>query len=193
MKHLIVYCHPNPNSFCNAIKDAVITHIREKGGEYTVRDLYAIGFDPVLNSSDFEALKRGEVPQDIHTEQAYISQADTITFIYPIWWTGMPAIVKGYIDRVLNHGFAYTFNDKGPIGLLKDKKVSIFNTHGLPGNHYDTIGMYLSMNMTTDAGIFQFCGLEVINHKYFASVPFISVAERENMLEEVKMIVENIY
>ena len=123
MKNLIVYTHPNPVSFGNAIKEQVIAACKSMGREYVLRDLYEMGFDPVLKGSDFTGIQNGQIPLDVKVEQEHILTADIITFVYPVWWTGMPALLKGYIDRVFSYGFAYTVNDGGIVPLLKGKKV----------------------------------------------------------------------
>lgn len=160
MKHLIVYTHPNPLSFNNALKDILVEVSNDKGHETVIRDLYELQFDPVLKGSDFVGFKSGNIPDDIKREQEFITWADMITFIYPIWWTGLPALLKGYIDRVLSYGFAYAYGDNGVIKLLPGKKVMILNTCGTPKDMYEATGMIKSMNQTSDEGIFEFCGIK---------------------------------
>ena len=113
MKHLIIYTHPNPASFNHAIKETLARVLKEKGHEVRVRDLYALGFDPVLKASDFETFLAGKVPVDIAVEQEHIRWAEQLTFLYPIWWGRMPSIAGGYIDRVLSKGFAYDYTVTG--------------------------------------------------------------------------------
>ncbi len=84
MKHLIVYAHPNPESLNHAILDTTVNTLKKNGHEVVVRDLYALDFQPVLKPEDTEAMKAGQTPNDIKTEQEFISEADAITFIYPI-------------------------------------------------------------------------------------------------------------
>ena len=100
MNYLVVYAHPNPKSFCHAIKEEVVACIKKKGENCEVRDLYQMGFNPVLGSSDFVQFLQKKTPEDIQKEQDLIRQADILVFVYPVWWFSMPAILKGYIDRV---------------------------------------------------------------------------------------------
>ncbi|MCM8775297.1 MAG: NAD(P)H-dependent oxidoreductase [Candidatus Omnitrophica bacterium] len=188
MKHLIVYCHPNPKSFNHAVKETFVLALKQKGQDVRVRDLYDLNFDPVLKGSDFAAFQEGNVPEDIRREQEQIRWADVITFIFPIWWTGMPARMKGYIDRVFSHGFAYVMDEKGLRGLLGSKKMIIFNTCGTPEDVYIRSGMRKSIEQIFQEGIFGFCGMKVIGHKFFGAVPTVSNDERAKMLEEVKRI-----
>jgi NAD(P)H dehydrogenase (quinone) len=110
------------------------------------------------------------------------------TFIYPIWWTGMPAMVKGYIDRVFTEGFAIAEAESGMKGLLYGKRVYIFNTTGIPEHIGIESGMFNLLNSTTDMAIFGFCGFEIVGHKYFSGVPDATEFERKAMLDEVKKI-----
>lgn len=188
MKYLIVYSHPNPKSFNHAIKETVREELEKKGHEVRVRDLYGIGFDPVLKGRDFEALSKGEVLGDVRAEQDHLRWAQTAIFIFPVWWTGLPAMMKGYIDRVFSHGFAYAIENGGIKKLLIGKKAMIINTTGSPREMYEASGMYKSLIQTSDDGIFGFCGVEMVGHKFFPGVPFVSDADRKAMLEEVKEI-----
>ncbi len=188
MNNLIIYAHPNNRSFNNSILEKIIDTGNKLGHESKVRNLYKMNFQPVLSAEDFDSIQAGEVPADIRIEQDWIRWADTITFIYPIWWTSMPAILKGYIDRILLHGFAYAVAGDKIIPLLKGKKVVIYNTLGQTLEEYQNNGMIQSLNMTTDTGIFDFCGMKVLEHKYFGSV---NTAD-ENTLDQYLIEVETI-
>lgn len=190
MKQLIVFCHPNQMSFCSAIMQKVVETYQSIGDEIVIRDLYKLGFDPILKGKDFEALKSGNLPEDIRTEQNYIRQSDIVTFIYPIWWTGLPALLKGYIDRIFLYGFAYALDENMNVQpLLKGKKAIIINTSGAPNEYYDEIGMTKALEMTTDKGIFEFCGFEVLLHKIFGAVPYVDDNTRKGMLEEIPVLI----
>jgi NAD(P)H dehydrogenase (quinone) len=187
MKHLIVYSHPNPASFNHKIKEKYIETLMSKGHEIIVRDLYAMNFNPVLSSQDFVGLRAKNLPEDIKREQEYIKWADVITFIYPIWWTGMPALIKGYVDRIFLNGFAYAVNQNGTIKLLTDKKAVVLSTHGQPKSVYEG-EYYNALETTFDKGIMNFCGIEVINHTYFPSVRTANEETIKEYLNTVKEI-----
>ena len=190
MKYLIVYAHPKPKSFNHAILETISEELKKKKKEFKVRDLYKIGFNPLLSTKDLSEIQNGAVPQDIKREQNYISKADTIIFVFPIWWSAMPAMLKGYIDRVFSFGFAYDETEDGITGLLKGKKVMIVNTTGASKEDYERMGGFKMMNMSMDMAIFQFIGMEVIGHKYFSSVPYVSQQDRKKMLKELKLLVK---
>jgi len=189
MKYLIVYAHPEPKSFNHAILETISEELKKKKKEFKVRDLYKIHFDPILSAEDFAAFQNGAIPDDIKTEQDYIRSADTLIFIFPIWWSSMPAILKGYIDRVFSLKFAYDITSDGVIGLLKGKKAFIVSTTGASKEDNEKMGAFKMMNMSMDMAIFQFSGLEVIKHKYFSSVQYVSDKDRKQMLEELRLIV----
>ncbi|MBF0539553.1 MAG: NAD(P)H-dependent oxidoreductase, partial [Nitrospirae bacterium] len=157
-----------------------------------LRDLYAIGFDPVLKPADFEAIQGGSVLDDVKIEQDHIRWADIITLIHPIWWTGLPALLKGYIDRVISYGFAFSTDGNKFKGLLQDKKVLIINTTGTDRQTYEQSDMFSSLDKTTNDGIYRFCAMEVIDHKYFCAVPYVTQQERVAMLAEVRNIAKTV-
>lgn len=193
INHLIVYCNPNPKSLSSAYRDALVELTEMSANPVNVRDLYNIGFSPVLEMRDFDAVKHGQIPAEVKVEQDYVMWANLITFVYPVWWAGMPALMKGYIDRVFMKGFAYTMDDEGHLkGLLGDKKVVILNNMGFPYAYYEKVGMLDSMKQATDEGIFKFCGMEVVEHRFFGHLDAASKAEREGHVEVLKMIYDKI-
>jgi NAD(P)H dehydrogenase (quinone) len=167
MKHLIIYAHPIQGSLNCHFKNTLIDYLHSKNQEVEVRDLYQINFDPVLSLKDMLGQRKGEIAEDIKIEQEYIDWADCITFIYPIWWTGLPAIVKGYIDRVFSYGFAYRYDQGIQKGLLTGKQVVIINTHGKSHQEYSDLGMDKALSLTSDKGIYSYCGLEIKEHLFF--------------------------
>ena len=155
-----------------------------------LRDLYEIGFDPVLKAEDFLAFRKGKVPDDIAIEQEYIKWADLITFIYPIWWANMPAMLKGYCDRVLQHGFAYNMTDNGyPVPLLSGKKVIIINNMGHDYESYKKSGVLDAIILNTDDATFDFCGMDVLEHHFFGKA---ASAPREQLVGYIHSL-ETIY
>lgn len=167
MKHLIIYAHPNPNSINSQLKNALVEHLDQNCNEVVVRDLYQLNFNPVLSLHDMEGQRKGIVADDVKQEQEFIAWSDSITFIYPIWWTGLPAIMKGYIDRVFSYGFAYRYNKGLQEGLLKGKQTVIINTHGKSNAEYEAIGMDKALRLTSENGIYTYSGLEVLKHFFF--------------------------
>ncbi|MFH1858289.1 MAG: NAD(P)H-dependent oxidoreductase [Candidatus Omnitrophota bacterium] len=188
MQYLVIYAHPNPKSFNHAVKEQIETVLKSQKKEFWIRDLYSLNFNPALSAADLTQLAQGAVPQDIQTEQDFVRKADTLIFVHPVWWFGMPAVLKGYIDRVFSYGFAYRVTKKGLEGLLSDKKVMIFNTTGGMEEDYQKQGYIEGIKTTVERGIFEFCGMKVILHKYFYAVPSVDAKAREAMLAEIKNI-----
>ncbi|OAH59611.1 MULTISPECIES: NAD(P)H-dependent oxidoreductase [Bacillaceae] len=193
MNHLIVYAHPYADSFNHAILETTVQALKKNSHEVVVRDLYALDFYPVLKPEDTAAMKAGKTPKDIKTEQEFITQADVITFIYPIWWTGLPAILKGYVDRVFAYDFAYSADEKGNVQLLTGKKGFIINTHDYSNEVYDEMGMTAGLKVTSDMGIFDFCGIEPVEHLFFGSVGQVDDEAYKGMLKKVEDTVQSIF
>ena len=186
MDYLIVYAHPNPKSFNHAILEATQERLTHLGKTHNTRDLYAIGFEPVLSAQDFTAFGQHKTPPDIAQEQDHIKEAKTIIFIHPVWWFGMPAILKGYIDRVFSRGFAYDVNEKGLVGLLPDKRVFAINTTGGSEAVYHQAGFSQGLKSTIDIGTYALCGMKVEQHLFFYEVPTITKETREAMLAQIR-------
>lgn len=185
MKYIILYAHPNPKSFNHAILEHVQENLKRNKKEFILRDLYSMKFNPVLDAPDFAAMGKKQVLPDVAEEQKYIREADKIIVIHPVWWFGMPAMLKGYVDRVFSRGFAYDYDAGGLKGLLSGKKIIIINTTGGPGENYENNGFKNALRLTTEVGTYELCGLKVEQHVYCYSVPTISNDERVTMLKEI--------
>ena len=107
MNHLIIFAHPNSQkSFGRAIVDRVVKASQQLGVKTHLRDLYTMEFNPIISFEELQSANKGIIPAEIQQEHEFIRQADLITMVYPLWWMGFPAMLKGYLDRVLTHGFA---------------------------------------------------------------------------------------
>jgi len=188
MKFLIVYGHPNPKSFNQAILETLSASLQEAGHDIEIRDLYKMSFDPVLKGPELEGFQKGVFPEDVLREQQHVAWTDILVFISPIWWGGMTSILRGYFDRVFAMGFAYRFGTGGLEGLLTSKKALVINTIGASRQEYESTGVFRSLNQTMDETVFQFCGMEVLGHHYFCSVTTCSAEERGRMLDDVKAL-----
>ena len=167
MKHLIIYTHPNPESLNAYLKNSLVEYLKQSHHEVVVRDLYLLNFNPVLSLEDMAGQRQGTVADDVKQEQSFINWCDCITFIHPIWWTGLPALMKGYIERVFSYGFAYRYDQGIQKGLLVGKQTVIINTHGKSNSEYEAIGMNQALLLTSDKGIYTYAGLEIRKHFLF--------------------------
>ncbi len=111
MRAHVVYAHPRAGSFTHAVLDAFTAGLRDAGRTVTVSDLYAKGFQPLLAGEEYRreatAATGRPVAPDVAAEQAALEAADLWAFVYPVWWTDCPAILKGWFDRVWSVGWAY--------------------------------------------------------------------------------------
>lgn len=141
-KVLFVVGDPRHESVEWDLVATAVKHFMKKGLEVEVRDLYQIGFNPVLPRSSFFHAKDGfgPAPQDVAVEQKYVSAADFIVFCYPNWHDSPNAITKGYMERVFSKQFAYRDTDKGLEGLLKDKAVFTIMNAGWIGMGRGDVG-----------------------------------------------------
>lgn len=110
---LVIYCHPCEGSFTAAVRDVVLDRLSAAGAEFRLRDLYAKGFDPVLSASEHRIYDKhpgncGPVQQDVDD----LLWCDTLIFVYPTWWFSYPAVLKGWLDRVLLPGVAFHLPDE---------------------------------------------------------------------------------
>ena len=189
MNCLIIYSHPNPKSFNHAIKETLKKTFESQKHAVCVRDLYAMKFNPVLSSKDFELMSKNKVAGDVKKEQGHVSWADVIFFVFPVWWDSFPAIARGYLDRVFSTNFAYTHDGKG---LLKGKKVAIICTFGAPKNVCESMGVFKAMDVTIGECLAGFCGMTLIESRYLNSIPSITDAERQKMLDEISSFAKKI-
>lgn len=185
MKHLIIFAHPNnQQSFNKAILEQVIQASQSLNVETQVRDLYSLNFNPVLSWSELQAATQKITPTEIQYEQQLIDQSDLITLIYPLWWMGFPAILKGYLDRILSHGFAYKTENGVSVGLLQGKKMQHFITIGNNLEKYQNLGFDKSICDCLVNGLFNYCGITDISHQLFGDIYILSDQEREQILHE---------
>ncbi len=184
MNHLIIFAHPNfENSFGRAIANAVAQVSQALGMNVQFRDLYAMNFNPLLSLDELQNANKGVIPADIQQEHELILQADFITLVYPLWWMGFPAILKGYLDRVLSHGFAYKTENGESVGLLKGKQMQQFITIGSNVEKYKEFGVDKSLNHCLVNGLFNYCGIKNVEYELFGDIHLIDDAARQAMIE----------
>ena len=115
--------------------------LKDGGHSFEVVDLHAVRFDPRLKIQDFTQFAGGQMPQDVLNQQEKVAVADALVLIHPMLLASFPAILKGWMDRVFSHGFAYQGLENGYKGLLKHKKALIINTTGFPEAWYKETGL----------------------------------------------------
>lgn len=192
LKALIVFAHPNENSFNGAVLNAAKNALASEKAEVKIKDLYRMQWNPLLSTGDLQQIYNGQVPPDIAAEQNEVRWADMLLFIYPIWWYEQPAILKGWIDRVMIHGFAYRITENGMMeGLLKGKKAMVITTSGADKENMDKNGITAAINTCMINGTLGFSGFEKVQHKNLYAVPAVSDGQRQEMLRDVEETVRN--
>jgi NAD(P)H dehydrogenase (quinone) len=134
MNVLVVYCHPCEDSFNAAVLKVTLDALRERGHDCKVSDLYRDGFNPVMQAAEWH--KYHDLAQNIEPvrEQAdHIRWAEAVIFIYPTWWYGLPAMLKGWLERVLVPGLAFDIPtaQRGSVPKLKHiQRIMVLTTCG---------------------------------------------------------------
>lgn len=182
MHVLIVYAHPEPRSFNGAMRDVAVDLLRSNGHSVDVSDLYAMRFVPTVGADDFtgeradpdflsiageqtHAVEHGTLRPDIAAEQDKIRRADFLILQFPIWWFGMPAIMKGWADRVFARGFAYVSGRKYDTGLLRGKAAMVATTTGTSADTYAPDGIdgdILNVLWPIHNGLLRYTGFDVV-------------------------------
>ena len=150
MNVLIVYAHPEPKSFNAALRDAAVSRLTQLGHDVQVSDLYAQNFNPAAGPGDYaeranpdqyeyrtemkHALKGTGYVAEIESEQEKLRWCNALILQFPMWWFALPAILKGWVDRVMTYGFAYAPGHKFEAGLLKGRRAMVSVTTGAHAN-----------------------------------------------------------
>ena len=117
MRCLVVYCHPVPESFGAALRDTAVAALSDRGCDVRLTDLYAEGFDPVLGADERRAMDRAPTDPALAPHIENLRWAQAILFVYPTWWYGLPAMLKGWLDRGLT-AFTGKFSALGDLGII---------------------------------------------------------------------------
>ncbi|WAH39346.1 NAD(P)H-dependent oxidoreductase [Alicyclobacillus dauci] len=184
MNVLIIYAHPNPNSFNAAVLAQVERALRESRHDFTVIDLYKDNFNPVLVYNDDRFRRDLKDDPETTAYRELIRAADHLILIYPVWWYGTPAILKGFFDRVFASGFAFTYDGMIPKGLLKGKSAWVFYTIDSPRWYAAIFRLSADWIVVRDATL-KFCGVKPVKRFMFANVKRSCTGRREKWLDTV--------
>jgi putative NADPH-quinone reductase len=187
----IILGHPAKGSFNHAIAETVRDAMSGKGYKIFYHDLYAEKFDPVL--PDGETLKSGAIAPNIQRYCNEIAGSNVIIIVHPNWWGQPPAILKGWVDRILRPGVAYKFqeSDSGegiPIGLLKAKAAIVFNTSNTPLEREQNV-FGDPLEQLWKKCIFDLCGVNKFYRKVYSVVCTSTPEQRKAWLKDVREVV----
>ena len=187
MKISIILAHPIAGSFNHAIASRAVKVLKRNGHDVFFHDLYQERFDPVLTGAEIS--KGASLPPAIELHCEEIAMADGIVVIHPNWWGQPPAILKGWVDRVIRPGVAYEFleGDRGdgiPKGLLRARASLIFNTSNTPAERESRVFGDPLETLWKNC-VFGLCGVGNVYRKTFTVVVTSAAARRAQWLNEV--------
>lgn len=189
MRVLIVCAHPEPRSLSGALREFAVERLRRAGHEVTVSDLYAMNWKAAVDGADFLNHEPGQILKveaaskrayeadaqsaDIAAEQRKLLWADALVLQFPLWWFSMPAILKGWIDRVYAYGLAYgvgehsdrRWGDRYGEGMFKGKRAMLIVTTGGWASHYSERGVNGRMEdllFPINHGMLYYAGFDVL-------------------------------
>jgi len=205
MNILIVHAHENPNSFCSALSGTAQSTLVSQGHHVELSDLYADQFNPIGGSHDFTSLsdaahykyaseqlhasKHQGFSEELQVEMNKLLAADVLNFNFPLWWFGFPAIMKGWVDRVMAYGVAYGgdygFREKG---RFAGKRAFVTITTGSPASAYQTSGANKrtmdQILQNAHEGIFGLVGYKVLDPFIAYGVSWIDAEARDTILKD---------
>ena len=195
MKVSVILAHPDPESFNHAIARTVIEQIKRNGHSVFFHNLYDEDFNPVLGAKEIPSAAL--LPKSIKDHCEEIRQADGIIIVHPNWWGQPPAILKGWIDRVIRPGIAYEFleGDSGegiPNGLLQARVAIVLNTSNTePEREKKVFGDPLEAIWKNC--IFDLCGVRTFHRRTFSIIITSTEDQRRLWLDEVRILVDSVF
>ncbi|POY37192.1 NADPH:quinone reductase [Solitalea longa] len=187
---LIINGHPDKESFCHSIAEQYEAGASLTGATVNTLNLIAEEFSPVLK---YGYRKRTELEPFLQQAQKLIKEADHLVFVYPTWWGGPPALLKGFLDRVFLPGFAFKYrpNSVWWDKLLTQKSARIITTMDTPAWYYKLLygnaGVKMIKNNTLN-----FCGISPVKTTYLAVIKDSSADQRNKWLKEIYTLGRNL-
>lgn len=181
---LVILGHPNNDSFCGAIANSYAESGRAAGHELRLISVGDLSFDPLLHTGSISVQ---ELEPDLVAAQASITWAQHIVFVYPIWWGSMPALLKGFIDRVFLAGFAFKYREGSPFWdrLLSGRSAHLLVTMDAPPWFFRWVYRMPGHNQMKRS-ILEFCGIKPVTISSFGPIKGSTPQRREKWLGQVK-------
>ncbi len=197
MKYLLITSHPYKGSFNNAIAEAFSEAAAVKGHRINTIDLVADGFNPVMDSEDLRLWREGKSDEPlVEKYQQAVEEADTLVFPFPVWWGLMPAVLKGFCDKVLTPGWAYNYGmengkiiDGVLIGRLDNKTAIVITTMEMPEADYNR-NFNNPVENAFIKNTLELCGIKVSKFIQIDRIGNIDNERAKANLEKIKGLVE---
>lgn len=195
MRLSVILAHPDRHSFNHAIAGTCVEELRKNRHDVILHDLYDEEFDPLLPSDELP--KEAALTPQVENHCAEIAHADGIIIVHPNWWGQPPAILKGWIDRVLRPDVAYCFleGDKGdgiPVGLLSARAAVVFNTSNTPAERELRVFGDPLETLWKNC-VFDLCGVKAFHRRMFGVVVTSTAEQRSEWLKEVQSVVSRCF
>jgi NAD(P)H dehydrogenase (quinone) len=188
MKIFVLIGHQKAGSFCHAIAATAIDELKAMGHEVVFHDLYAEKFDPLLYNEEIP--RDAELPPVIRQHCDEVLAADAYIVVHPNWWAMPPAMLKGWIDRVIRQGMMYRFGPNGLEGMLAGRRALVFTTSNTPRD--DELRLYGDpLENLWKTCIFGFCGVEDFCRRNFESMIMSTPEQRAGWLTDVRRLVRD--
>jgi putative NADPH-quinone reductase len=189
-KVLLILGHPNKDSFCGSLAEKYREGAVKAGAEVREISIGDLDFDPILH---YGYKKIQELETDLIRAQELINWAEHIVFVYPIWWAGKPALLKGFIDRVFLPGFSFKYRENSPFWdkYLTGKSARVIITMDAPVL-YNFLVYGNAEQKAMKRGILQFCGIKPVKITTIGSVKTMKSGQIEKWLEKIKKLGEEI-
>ena len=161
MRHLLVFGHPQRRSYSGWALERLAGQLASRPGHRaTIRDLSREPLPPALSAAEYADSRAGRFAPEVRREFDRVLDHETLTLVFPLWWMGFPAILKGWLDRVLAYGLAYELDGETPVPKLAPRRAATLVTLGTPLAEYERDGSRAALEHTWGEHIFRFCGLE---------------------------------
>lgn len=170
-KHVVVLCHPEETSFNASVAREYCSTVEEIGHEVLLRDLYRMEFDPVLKTSEQPGSADYARSEDVAAELALLAGASVFVLVYPIWYGTPPAMMKGYVERVLGSGFSHrAVRARAPNPLLTGAHLLSLTSSGTTKQWLDEQGAWLSLRNVFDQYLQNAFSMKSAEHVHFSAV-----------------------
>jgi NAD(P)H dehydrogenase (quinone) len=181
MHVLTVLCHPNPKSFSHSVARRFVEGAQSVGHTTEIADLYAEHFDPILTERDLQQFEGVAMPEDVRREQARVERSDALCLIFPMWWYGPPAMMKGWLDRVWSAGWAYQWQPDPEGSLLAARPCTLLVPTGASDSQLKRWGYRKDIEHLWRYGVLGYCGVDPIRIELLTGSAFESGAHAAHL------------